>query len=94
MPNNPTNPYNPNPVANNQPSTYVFGPGFYLNDRTKMDLFEQATMDYVEGIQQNIDTLMKLYHDYPSWSSKDKYYRLPILRVLLEDYLASMKTAI
>ena len=84
MPNNPTTPNNPNPVANNQPSTYVFGPGFYLNDRTKMDLFEQAT----------IDTLMKLYHDYPSWSSKDKYYRLPILRVLLEDYLASMKTAI
>lgn len=74
--------------------TYVFSPGFYRNDRTNMTVFEQTVMDYIEGKQLNIDTIMGFYKEFPSWSTEDKYYYLPILSLMLKDYLASMRTNI
>lgn len=74
--------------------TYVFSPGFYQGDRTNMTVFEQTVMDYIEGKQLNIEHVMMFYKEFPSWSTEEKYYKLPILTLLLKDYLASMKTQI
>lgn len=75
-------------------STYVFSPNFYLRKTDKMTPLELETFKYVCGEQLDIDTVMKLYQESPSWSTRDKYYYLPILILLLKECKASLKTQI
>ena len=75
-------------------STYVLSKNFYTGNARDMTIFEKEVMKYVECKQLNIDVLMDLYKEFPSWSTVDKYYKLPILVLMLKDYIASMRTEI
>ena len=74
--------------------TYVLSKNFYTGNARDMTIFEKEVMKYVEGKQLNIDILMDLYKEFPSWSTVDKYYKLPILVLMLKDYIASMRTEV
>lgn len=74
--------------------TYVLSKNFYTGNAKNMTIFEKEVMKYVECKQLNIDILMDLYKEFPSWSTVDKYYKLPILVLMLKDYIASMRTEI
>lgn len=74
--------------------TYVLGHAFYMNDSSKMNMFEKEVMKYVQGKQLNIDILMDLYKEFSSWDTIKKYYYIPILVILLKDYRSSLRTSI
>lgn len=74
--------------------TYVLSKNFYTGNARNMTIFEKEVMKYVECKQLNIDVLMDLYKEFPSWSTVDKYYKLPILVLMLKDYIASMRTEV
>lgn len=74
--------------------TYVLSKNFYTGNARDMTIFEKEVMKYVESKQLNIDILMDLYKEFPSWSTVDKYYKLPILVLMLKDYIASMRTEV
>lgn len=75
-------------------ASYVLSKNFYAGNRTKMTIFEQEVYKYVRKEQLNPDILMALYKEFPSWPTVDKYYKLPILVLMLKDYIASVRTEI
>lgn len=75
-------------------ASYVLSKNFYAGNRTKMTIFEQEVYKYVRREQLNPDILMALYKEFPSWPTVDKYYKLPILVLMLKDYIASVRTEI
>lgn len=75
-------------------ASYVLSKNFYAGNRTKMTIFEQEVYKYVRREQLNPDILMALYKEFPSWPTIDKYYKLPILVLMLKDYIASVRTEI
>lgn len=80
--------------ADSKLNTYVLSKNFYAGNRTKMTIFEQEVYKYVRREQLNPDILMALYKEFPSWPTVDKYYKLPILVLMLKDYIASVRTEI
>ena len=74
--------------------TYVLGRKFYTGDLQKMTMFEKEVYMYIQGKQLDINILMDFYKEFPSWSTEEKYYKLPILIVMLKDYIASVRTEI
>jgi hypothetical protein len=74
--------------------TYVLGRKFYTGDLEKMTMFEKEVYKYIQGKQLDINILMDFYKEFPSWSTEEKYYKLPILVVMLKDYIASVRTEI
>ena len=80
--------------ADSKLNTYVLSKNFYAGNRTKMTIFEQEVYKYVRREQLNPDILMALYKEFPSWPTIDKYYKLPILVLMLKDYIASVRTEI
>lgn len=74
--------------------TYVLSKNFYAQDATKMNFFEQEVSKFIRGQTTDITILMSFAKEYPSWSTENKYYFIPILIVMLRDYLAGMKTQI
>lgn len=75
-------------------NSYVLSKNFYAGNRAKMTIFEQEVYKYVRKEQLNPDILMALYKEFPSWPTVDKYYKLPILVLMLKDYIASVRTEI
>ena len=75
-------------------NSYVLSKNFYAGNRTKMTIFEQEVYKYARREQLNPDILMALYKEFPSWPTVDKYYKLPILVLMLKDYIASVRTEI
>lgn len=75
-------------------ASYVLSKNFYAGNRTKMTIFEQEVYKYVRREQLNPDILMAFYKEFPSWPTVDKYYKLPILVLMLKDYIASVRTEI
>lgn len=75
-------------------NSYVLSKNFYAGNRAKMTIFEQEVYKYVRREQLNPDILMALYKEFPSWPTVDKYYKLPILVLMLKDYIASVRTEI
>lgn len=75
-------------------NTYVLGRNFYTGDMKKMTMFEKEVYKYIQGKQLDINILMDFYKEFPSWPTEDKYYKLPILVVMLKDYIASVRTEI
>ena len=57
-------------------------------------MFEKEVYKYIQGKQLDINILMDFYKEFPSWSTEEKYYKLPILVVMLKDYIASVRTEI
>lgn len=80
--------------ADSKLNSYVLSKNFYAGNRTKMAIFEQEVYKYVRREQLNPDILMALYKEFPSWPTVDKYYKLPILVLMLKDYIASVRTEI
>lgn len=80
--------------ADSKLNSYVLSKNFYAGNRTKMTIFEQEVYKYVRREQLNPDILMALYKEFPSWPTIDKYYKLPILVLMLKDYIASVRTEI
>lgn len=74
--------------------TYVLGRKFYTGDLQNMTMFEKEVYKYIQGKQLDINILMDFYKEFPSWSTEEKYYKLPILVVMLKDYIASVRTEI
>ena len=74
--------------------TYVFSEAFYKGDVKNMTILEQEVTKFINGKILNIDLLMDMYKEYVSWPSKDKYYYIPILVMLLKEYRRSMVTSI
>lgn len=74
--------------------TYVLGRKFYTGDLEKMTMFEKEVYKYIQGKQLNVNILMDFYKEFPSWPTEEKYYKLPILVVMLKDYIASVRTEI
>ena len=74
--------------------TYVLGRAFYVGNMEKMTMFEKEVYKYIQGKQLDINILMDFYKEFPSWSTEEKYYKLPILVVMLKDYIASVRTEI
>jgi len=74
--------------------TYVLGRQFYAGNLVKMTMFEKEVTKYIQGKQLDINILMDFYKEFPSWSTVEKYYKLPILVVMLKDYIASVRTEI
>ena len=75
-------------------NTYVLGRNFYTGDMKKMTMFEKEVYKYIQGKQLDVNILMDFYKEFPSWSTEEKYYKLPILVVMLKDYIASVRTEI
>lgn len=75
-------------------NSYVLSKNFYAGNRAKMTIFEQEVYKYVRREQLNPDILTALYKEFPSWPTVDKYYKLPILVLMLKDYIASVRTEI
>ena len=59
-----------------------------------MTMFEKEVHKYINGKQLDINILMDFYKEFPSWPTEEKYYKLPILVVMLKDYIASTRTEI
>lgn len=74
--------------------TYVLGRKFYTGDLQHMTMFEKEVYKYIQGKQLDINILMDFYKEFPSWPTEEKYYKLPILVVMLKDYIASVRTEI
>lgn len=74
--------------------TYVLGRAFYTGDMVKMTMFEKEVHKYINGKQLDVNILMDFYKEFPSWPTEEKYYKLPILVVMLKDYIASTRTEI
>ena len=74
--------------------TYVLSKNFYAQDLTKMTYFELEVTKFIRGQQLDIIMLMNFAKEYPTWATENKYYFIPILILMLRDYIASMKTQI
>lgn len=75
-------------------NTYVLSRKFYTGDLQNMTMFEKEVYKYIQGKQLDINILMDFYKEFPSWPTEEKYYKLPILVVMLKDYIASVRTEI
>lgn len=75
-------------------NTYVLSRNFYTGNMEKMTMFEKEVYKYIQGKQLDINILMDFYKEFPSWPTEEKYYKLPILVVMLKDYIASVRTEI
>lgn len=73
---------------------YVLSKNFYDGNLEEMTLLEQEVAKYIKGEALNPDILMDLYKEHVSWNTAEKYYYLPILIMLLKEYIRSMRTEI
>ena len=73
---------------------YVLSDNFYKGELQNMTLLEQEVTKYIKGEALNPDILMDLYKEHVSWNTAEKYYYLPILIMLMKEYVRSMRTEI
>lgn len=85
-----------NPLQNNRPDDYlnpisdknkfyVMTEPFYLDIREEMGYVEQLVMDYLEGKILNAENVKKMVDEYIYWTTRDQYYLLPIVIILLKE---------
>lgn len=65
--------------------SYVFSNSFYKQDLSTCGLLEQMVIAYLKNSMVDLDSLDILLKTYPMWSTRDQYYCIPILMVILED---------
>ena len=73
---------------------YVLSSNFYEGKLESMTLLEQEITKYIKGEALNPDILMDLYKEHVMWTTAEKYYYLPLLILLLKEYIRSMRTEI
>ena len=76
-----------NPVSRN--GLYVFGKAFYEQDRTKTTDLESLVLDYLEGKILSSEKLNKLIEHSVYWDTKDQFYLIPVLIVLIKDSVSN-----
>lgn len=74
--------------------TYVLSKAWYTQDRARMSNFETEVSKFVRGEQLDLIMLMTFVKEYPAWSTEDKYYYLPILILMIRDYISSLHTQV
>lgn len=85
-----------NPLQNNRPDNYlnpisdknkfyVMTEPFYLDIKEEMGYVEQLVMDYLEGKILNAENVKKIVDEYIYWTTRDQYYLLPIVIILLKE---------
>jgi hypothetical protein len=73
-------------TVNNTIGTYVLSEAFYKLDKENCSNIENLLIDYLNnGTIINIAQLEKLMDSYQTWSTKEQYYLIPILIVLIKD---------
>lgn len=76
------------PLAENTKGYYVLSENFYKKDITTCGYFEQLLYRYLNNEIINADDLDKPLNEYTAWSTKDQYYLIPILLVLVKYSIA------
>lgn len=69
---------------------YVVSINTYMQNLDKLGLLEKCLMQYFRSEivnRENIEILTKQYH---MWSTKEQYYLIPILLVIIKDSISSM----
>lgn len=64
---------------------YVLSKHFYKQDTKLCGVMENALLRYLRAEIQNTEELDNMLEFYPVWSTKEQYYLLPILIVLIKD---------
>ena len=75
------------PIIHTDKYTYVFGEYFYKREAENCGVLERATLNFIKGKSISREMLTRLLTDYPYWPLEDQYYGIPILLVLLKDFL-------
>lgn len=68
---------------------YVMTEAFYNDDKANMGYVERLTMDYLEGKILDSNQVKKMVDEYIYWTTRDQYYLIPIILVLLKDCIAN-----
>ena len=68
---------------------YVMTEAFYSDDKANMGYVERLTMDYLEGKILDSNQVKKMVDEYIYWTTRDQYYLIPIVLVLLKDCIAN-----
>lgn len=66
-------------------SSYVLSEHFYKQDRTCLGIVERALLEYMRGEIINSHDLDKMINQYHMWSTKDQYYCIPLLLIMIKD---------
>lgn len=64
---------------------YVLSKYFYMQNTKYCGVLENALLRYLRCEVQNTDELDNILEFYPVWSTKEQYYMLPIVLVLIKD---------
>ena len=76
------------PIGNTS-NSYVFSKAFYTRDRTKAFPLEKACLDYMENKIIDKEILFKFIREYPYWKTENQYYGIPILLMLIKDFITT-----
>lgn len=82
------------PLLNNAIDTkqyYIFSKAFYENDFDNMDDFEKEIMNFINKRPVDIEKLMWFYHNVGNWTTEEQFYKIPILTVILESFIKTMR---
>lgn len=81
--------FNDQPEPKNN-DTYIFSNYFYDRDTEKCGYMELMVINFLEGKVVKEDELYYALKNYKYWSTIDQFYLLPILLIILKDYLKSI----
>lgn len=73
------------PIGESRKNFYVFSEAFYKQDKTNCGYLERLVFKYLDREMINADDLDKPLQEYTCWSTRDQYYLIPVLIVLVKD---------
>lgn len=73
------------PLGENRKNYYVLSEAFYKQDLTQCGYLEKMIYKYLNQEVNNSDDFDRPLQEYMCWSTKDQYYLIPILIVLIKD---------
>lgn len=66
-------------------NTYVVSSYFYKQDLTMLGIVERALSEYMRGEIINENDMEKMLNQYHMWSTRDQFYLIPLLLVMIKD---------
>lgn len=66
---------------------YVFGTYFYKRDKVNCGILERSVLTFLEGKKVEYEELNKMLEQCYSWNIQDQYYGIPILILLIKDFI-------
>ena len=75
------------PIVRTEKNTYVFGEYFYRREAEHCGILEKAVLRFIKGDTVDGEVLAKMLREYHYWNIEEQYYGIPILLVLLKDYI-------